>query len=959
MTNHQTRASNLRAWLCAGASMAVSLAAAGAAAAQQAETTAVDEVVVTASRVTRDGYSAPTPTSVVSAEALEARGATNVATVLNELPAFRASTTPATNSVRSIFPGAYYADLRGLGPSRTLVLVDGNRYVPQITTGLGTYQVNLNQAPSLMLERAEVVTGGASAQWGSDAVAGVVNLILRKTFEGLNAEAQYGVSEEGDNEEYRIGLLAGAKVGERGHLVAGLDYVDNKGVGDVRTRDWGRNGDYILANPCPLTVAVSATCPTGGNGQARQLILPDVRFSTSTPGGIIVNTTGPAARLRGIIFGPNGAISQGTFGAYAGAQFMQGGSFNADLNLTNGVFIAPASERAIGYARFGYDVTDDTQVYAEASYAYSVGRSQSLPPRNDQTSVITVSADNAFIPAALRAQIDAFNATVPAAQRITSFSVGRYSQDLGNAKSKVSNETTRFVGGFDGALGEWKWDGAVLFGRNDYDQQVANNRIRSRFNFAADAVLNSAGQPVCRATLQGNPAAAGCIPMNIFGDGSAAAAHDYVTGTLRTTTRYEQSGANLNVSGEPVSTWAGKVSVATGVEWRREKQVTRVDAFAEAAEYETTNARSLAGKFTVKEAYVETVVPLADEASFARSLDFNAAIRVADYSTAAGTQTTWKVGLTWKPIDDVLIRAARSRDIRAPNIFELFTPPVSTITNQSFTRAPLPGGPIGQVNTQQLIGGNPNLQPEKGDTWTIGVVVTPRILPGLTASLDYYDITVADAITALGNATVVNGCNAGDAYFCSFIKTPAAGIPAVYLLDTPYVNLSKLQRSGLDLSVTYRRDLADVFADAPGAITLQFSANYVMHYREDAAGAGYVERAGEISGTGTPRFQSTTSVTYALRPFQATLQMRTISSSYYNKLFVEGVDINDNRVEGQKYFSLSGQYDLSEKLQAFGVIDNLTDQDPTIAPVNFSFPTSPVFFDMVGRSYRIGLRYKM
>jgi len=938
--------------------------AASAAAADESEAAPENEIIVTASRVARDGYSAPTPTTIVGTEALESRGATNVATVLNELPAFRASTTPGTNSVRSIFPGAYYADLRGLGASRTLVLVDGNRFVPQITTGLGGYQVDLNQVPALMLDRAEVVTGGASAQWGSDAVAGVVNLILKKDFQGINAEAQYGISEQGDNEEFRIGLLAGTKLGERARVVFGIDYVDNKGVGDVWTRDWGQGGDYIIANPCPLAAAVSAACPAGGNGQARQLILPDVRFSTATPGGLIVSTTGPAAALKGIQFGANGSISTFSPGAYAGAQFMQGGGSNAGLNLTNGVFIAPASERLIGYGRFAYDFGESTEFYVEGSYARSQGKSQSLPPRNEQTSPITIRTDNPFIPTPLRTIINNYNASAAAGQQITSFNVGRYSQDIGAARSDVTNTTYRVVGGLQGKFGDsgWKWDGAMIFGRNDYNQKVANNRIRSKFNFATDVVANAAGVPVCRATLPGasfNAAAAGCVPFNIFGDGSATRdVASYVTGTLMSTTRYDQTAANLNVTGEPFHSWAGPVSLAAGVEWRHEKQITQVDPFAEAAEYETTNARSFRGGFSVKEAYLETVVPLAADMTFARSLDLNGAVRVADYSTAAGTQVTWKVGGTWKPVDDLLVRVARSRDIRAPNIFELRTPPVSTITNQSFTRG-IDGGPAGQVSTQQLIGGNADLQPEKADTFTVGAVLTPSFVPGLSLSVDYYDITVKDAITALSNVVVVNGCNAADPFFCSFVSRLPAGSPATYLLNTPYVNLAMLQRTGLDFSATYRLDMQDVSQSLPGALTLQFAGNYATHYREDAAGAGYIERAGETSNTGTPRFQSTSTITYALHPAQLSLQMRTIGSGKYNKTFVEGVDINDNDVAGRTYFNLSGQVDLTDKFQLFGVVNNVTDRDPPIAPVNFSFPTINSFFDMVGRSYRVGIRYKM
>ena len=934
--------------------------AAGTGAAEEAAAPSGGDIVVTASRVNREGYNAPTPTTIVGADALAARGETNIGALLNELPAFKASTSATTNGVRSIMPGSVYADLRGLGQTRTLVLVDGNRFVPQITTGLGTYQVDLNQVPSLMVERTEIVTGGASAQWGSDAVAGVVNIMLRKRFEGLEAEIQHGFSELGDNKELRLGLVGGFRIGDRAHLTVGIDYVDNKGVKDVFTRDWGRKGYGILINPCPLAAAVSASCPTGGNGQAQQLIVPDVRFSTATPGGMINNVSGPAAALRGITFGPGGTIGRFGYGDYAGSQYMQGGGSNALININDGVYIKPAGRRQIAYGRFDYDVADAVAFHAELSHAWSRGQSQTLPPRNEQANPIVVRLDNPFIPDALRTVIDTYNAANPASP-ITSFNVGRYSTDIGRGRSEVTNKTTRAVAGFDGELdGGWNWSANYIHGRNDYRQQVENNRILANFNYAADVTTDTNGVPVCRGVLNGVAAAAGCVPLNIFGVGAPSAdAIDYVTGTLHSRTLYVQNAANFNVTGEPFSTWAGPVSLAFGVEWRHEKQRTSVDPIAEAAGYETTNARSLRGSFSVKEAYVETVVPVARDLAFAQSLDLNGAVRVADYSTAAGTQVTWKAGATWNPVDDILVRVARSRDIRAPNIFEMVTPPVSTIRNLAFANG-VDGGPAGNLPTQQLIGGNPDLKPEKADTFTAGIALTPRAVPGLSLSVDYYNITVKDAIVALNSDIVTNSCAVNnDPYFCSFISRAPAGSAATYILDTPYQNLAKQQRTGLDFSATYRLPLENIASSLDGALTLRVAANHVIHYREDAVGTGYIERAGETSASGSPRWFTNSSLSLDVSPAFAMLQMRTISAGKYNKLFVEGVNINENDVEGRTYFDLSGSYKLTSRFQLFAAVDNLFDRDPPMAPANFAFPTSPIYFDMIGRSFRLGLRVKM
>jgi len=920
------------------------------------------EIIVTASRVQRSGFTAPTPTTIVGAAALENRGATNVATVLNEIPAFKASTTPATNGVRAIFPGSYYADLRGLSSSRTLVLVNGNRFVPQITTGLSGYQVDLNQIPSLMLERAEVVTGGASAQWGSDAVAGVVNLILKKDFEGIQAEAQYGLSEQGDNQEYRFGILGGTRLGERAHLEVAFDYVNNKGVGDVFTRGWGRKGYGLVANPCALNAPVSATCPDGGNGLAQTLILPDVRYATTTTGGMINSTRGPAAALRGITFGPGGTLGQFQYGQYVGSQFMQGGGSNQGINFNTGVSMIPPAKRYIGYTRLTYDVGSDFQIYAEGSYARTVAHNQTLPARNEQNTPITVKLDNPYIPDALMTIIDNYNAANPGAP-ITSFNVGRNWVDFGYQHSTVRNETYRGVAGFNGKIGDWSIDGALIYGHNNYVQHLQHDRIHRNFNYAVDVTTDANGDPICRAVLAGDPAAAGCQPLNVFGDGSPSqAAIDYVTGTLFSKTEYEQTAANLNIQGEPFSTWAGPVSVAIGAEYRREKQVTTVDPIAEAAGYESTNARSLRGTFNVKEAYFETVIPLLKDWVLARSLDFQGAVRYTDYSTS-GSVTTWKAGGTWTPVPGLLLRGTVSRDIRAPNLFELNTPPVSTILNRVFTQSVL-GGPTGQVATQNLVGGNKDLKPEKADTQTFGFSYTPPFVPGLQFSVDYYKITVKGAIASLDPNVIINYCTGATPtspaerdYYCSFISL-YDGTAAAYTIDTPFLNLNKTQRSGFDFAASYRLPLSRI-STLPGSVTFQFAGNYIKHYRDNINDAGWVERAGETSASGTPHFLTTSSITYDDKLLTLALQMRTVEHGKYNNLYTEGVQINDNRVPGRTYFNLSATVRPTEHFELFGVVNNLTDVDPPLTPQNFGFPYVNTFFDPIGRSFRIGVRYRM
>ena len=931
-------------------------------------------IVVPASRIQRSGFTAPTPTTIIGAGAIANRAATNLGTVLNETPQFKATVNPATTAPRAIFPGAYYADLRGLGVSRTLVLVDKNRFVPQITTGLPNYAVDLNQVPTLLLDRVEIVTGGASAQWGSDAVAGVVNLILKKNYEGLEATAQYGMADAGDYKEYRAGLLYGVKLGERTHLEVAGDYVRNRGVGDVYTRDWGKKGYTLIANPCRVaagaTAPATANCQAGDSALAANLILPDGRYSTSTNGGLIYNTTGAAAQLRGITINPDGSLGRFQYGNYVGSQFMQGGGSNQGLNFNTGVDIIPPVTRAIGYARLAHELSDTFQIYAEGSYSRSVGHNQTLPARNDLSTgtPITINvATNPFIPAALRAEINRLNALpANANNQITSFNVGRNSVDLGYQYSTVKNLTYRGVGGFSGKIGTWKLDGAVTYGKNRYLQAVANDRIVARFNFAANAVTGPGGSPVCAATVAGasfNAAAAGCVPLNPFGDGSARSAHDYVTGTLHSSTDYEQTAANVSAAGDLFNTWAGPISVAVGGEYRREKQVTKVDPIAAAAGYESTNAPPVRGTFNVKEVFGEAVVPLAKDWTLLRSLDLSGAVRYTDYSTS-GAVTTWKVGGTWTPVPGLLVRAAHSRDIRAANLFELYTPPVSTVLNRTFNASVL-GGPTGSVATENLAGGNANLQPEKSKTTTIGISYSPPFVPGLQFSVDRYKIKVKGAIVAPDVPTIINYCTGvtpttadQQAFYCSLISRQPAGSSSFYRIINSYQNINATERQGYDFEASYRLPLSRLTSSVPGSLTFRFSGNYIQHYRDTLLGI-VIERAGEVSAAGSPHWLTNSSITYDSDLLTLGVQLRTVGKGRYNNLFVEGVNINDNSIPGVRYLNLSAAIRPIKGVEVFGVVNNLFDRDPPLEPQSFGFPFVPVWHDPIGRAFKIGVRYKM
>lgn len=882
-------------------------------------------ITVTATRVQDTGFTAPTPTQVLGEDALLRSGADNIGEVLLELPAFRASVNPQSNGVRAITPGAIFGDLRGLGASRTLVLVDGNRYVPQIYTALDGYQVDLNQVPPLLVERMEVVTGGASAQWGSDAVAGVVNVILKKDFEGFDFDIQGGISDKGDNESYRVAALAGTNFADgRGNITVALEQSENEGVGDVFTRDWGASGPQIIGNP---------NYPA--NGLPQYIIADDVRFASSAPGGLIVNTA-----LRGTTFDENGEPIPFIYGDLPGSGVtgsMIGGGSNAGLNVNTGLSIRPKGRRRNAYARARFEFSPAVEAYAEASYTTTFGSNQTLPARDFGIPIYT---DNPYLPDTIRDYMLDNN--------IDSVSLGRAHYDLKQQLSDTRNRTYRLVGGLQGDFGgSWQWDAAVIHGDNRYRQLVFNNRNRATFSLAQDPVFDPVSQQVvCRSTLTDPDN--GCIPLNLFGPNSISTdAAAYVTGTTMTETTYSQTALNANLSGQPFSTWAGPVSVAFGMEYRDESQVTTVDPIADAALWESSNAEPLDGSFDVIEGYFETVVPLAQDLPFAYSLDLNGAVRVAHYSTAAGTQPTWKIGATWEPTDFLLLRVARSRDIRAPNIYELNSAGQTTRINVLYQGA--------SEQVTQLTGGNPELQPEKSDTLTIGGVLDIPYVDGLTLSVDYYDIKLNGAVSTINATQLFDRCAAGEQFYCDLITFDGNGRPTA--VTNPFLNLNVLRREGIDVRLAYGSPLGDIVPGAGGDISLDLTGNWTLAHGTDVGdeSIGFDNRVGDIL-TGVPRFRGVANINYELDRFAINTQVRVMGSSRYNLDYVEGVNINENDVPAVAYVDLSLSYDVTDQIEIFGVADNLLDKDPPIVPSTFGYPTQAAFYDMIGRTYRFGVR---
>lgn len=967
-----------------------------------AETTTDEgEVIVTGSRVVRSGFQAPTPLTVISETELNnSSPSNNIADFVNTLPALAGSTRPANSrlNISSGQAGINALNLRNLGAERTLILVNGKRSVGSTITGL----VDINTIPQALISSVEVVSGGASAAYGSDAVAGVVNFILNNKYEGLKVEGDSGITQYGDGFNYSMNVAGGTSfAGGRGHILISGELARRDGIFTV-DRDWNATGFVRIQDP---NWTSSSTTP-------QYLIRRQVGAANSAPGGLITNSAGGVAnRLRGLYFTENGTINQFVYGALtfpsptgtSAPTLTQGGSWQVN-DSGRRINLDPQDQRYGVFGRISYEVADGVEVFAEAAYNQQKIRFDAGP--NLQTNIVLNATGCTQVPVPVTC--NAFLLNTLGATRlagITSVTVATTSADLPGRGIDNERRVQRYLVGAQGdfqAFGKTaRWDIYGQYGRAELREQLRNIQNNARIANARDAAFAPAGSGYATGSIQclinvdSNPANndPACVPLNRLGLGVAnPAAIRYVLGDPYRDQVLEQYVAGANFSATPFATWAGDVSIAIGAEYRKEKVrgfvpdefrpvpiVTNGNVTGATNRWSVGNYLPSFGSFDVKEAYLETVVPLG------LGIEFNGAVRATDYSTA-GYVTTWKAGATWQPIDDIRLRVTRSRDIRAPNLNDLFqagsansdavsNPGFANGQSPSFVPAGLPAE--SGYSYSGFATGNPGLSAEKANQWNIGGVLSPRFIPGFNLSVDYFNIKLKDGISAFSAQQIVNLCFLGQTAFCGAIttdptRTQNPARPYLIILTQPF-NAASQQVRGLDIDVSYRLPLNRLFDGGNGAFTLRgLTTRYIENrFNSGVPGTVVLNTVGVNGGQGsTPKWIYRVSAAYDTDDFSITAVGRGVSKGKYVANGIEcqtGCPVStvnaptyeSNRIKGAFYTDLN----LTQKFTADGGtrgevffnITNLFNKDPILLPET-GLAANSTYSDLLGRQFRFGVR---
>jgi len=1044
----------------------------------------IESVTVSSSRITTAGFNAPTPTTVLGNDFIEKSAKDNIYNTVVQLPSLLGSTGQqnGVNGTSGGTNGLASFNMFGLGTTRTLTLLDGQRFMPANVTGVP----DISEFPQMLIQRVDVVTGGASASWGSDAVAGVVNFITDKRFVGFKANLSTGLSTYSDNATLNAQAAAGfAFAGGRGHFEVAAEFMHTDGVegGWQQLTCCGGRMDNSLSHgrtwyqqPSILNYGSPGATPAGqpqtfvtANGQQHQLgryglinsgpLMGTAFSSFGQPYAFNYGTgyqgvdylTGTGGTLKGVPAKNGSATNPGTVTNCT--NFCVGGE--TDGGTGSGVTLATPLTRGNVYTRLSYELTPNTEVFMTMGWA-QVGTSNIPNPdmwlsalpgitgnsnqsnTNQALGNQSIASTGSFNPGQILQApgiqcgnaVGGANAFLPASiqaecvrQNITSFSFGSLYYGLGPQKVYTQRVNRRVVGGASGNFGlfdtKWNWQGYYQHGENDTNIHVRGIALKPYMYAAIDSVQvqapgagsnnatyaalgASAGSIVCRSTTA---IQLGCVPFNPFGPTPTQAQKDWIYGGKNwgpgpiQLSHQMQDVFDFSVSGEPINNWAGPVSVAFGGGWRQEAYDVRGDGAGNGTlsgaggapgspcndpllnclngtNWYAGSFHNAQGNYHVTEAFVELNVPLIDNTSWGTA-NLNIAGRHARYSTA-GDSNTWKAGFTWDtPLDGFRIRALQSRDVRAPNLAELFAAPVTANGNAS---VPAFGGNPAQ-NIQVINGtyGNTALKPEKSINTQVGFVVQPSWFTGFQLSVDYYRLAVAGRITTVSTGNNINNCFAGLTQYCSAIVTPAGQTPFTFpaqwlQVNTQFFNVASTVTDGFNIESSYQFSLEDWdMMSIPGSFTLRALGTYVTKFVENPGVPGgiIVNSAGANDGS-IPHFKLFAQQSYDSDNWEFHVSERWISQGKHNNNWVQctpgscpastlsNPTVNDNHVAGIFYIDVGTSLSLDEHWKIYGQVDNLFNKNAPPLYSSNQNPTNdgmnPFLYDAIGRMFHIGVR---
>jgi outer membrane receptor protein involved in Fe transport len=929
----------------------------------------VDEIVVTGSRIARQDYVSVSPIVTVGSEALERTGSVTVETLLNELPQFVPSVTSTTNNPSN--NGQANIELRGLGTSRTLVLMDGRRVIPSNSNG--TVDVNIIPAP--LLENIEVITGGASATYGSDAIAGVVNFRLRNNYQGLEIDTQYGITDRNDGQTDQVALTAGSNFAEdRGNAVVSVSYSHREPI---------LNADrpFSAVSGASATSPYGRYDPTGTNLPTEAAV--DAVFARY---GLPATAAGVTSALG---FNPNGTLFNNGQN-YKGSTAIDFSTIPGTGNYNTGplnLLQTPMTRYGV-YNRINYKITDSINFYNIFNFTTYESRTQLAPTPAAAGTGFSVPVSNPFIPSDLRDILGSrANPTAPFLFRIRFTAAG---PRIENDDYTVWQDIAGLNG--DVGFGDWTWDIYGSYGRSELTVQQSGNISRS----AVNTLFNSptGGTDSC---------SGGFNPFGLQAVSSDCV--NFISRTTKDRFEFTERVVEFNTQGTLLQLPAGAMKAALGADYRRDQVDFVPDSLLSTGDVIGFNASdTLRGSTDVYELYGELLVPIVKDLPFVKNFEVNLGYRFSDYSTVGAVQA-YRADGDWTVVEGLRVRGGYQRAVRAPNISELYSP-----EGQNFPAiGPAAAGKVGtgdpcdirtgyrtgagaagvralclaqgvpnqiidlytytNEQVQSTTGGNPDLFEETADTFSVGLVLAPKfehpLLSRLSASIDYYNIKIKDAVGTLTAANSIQKCFNADGsnptysptnFYCTQFERSAATGEIIDAAEFN-ANLASYKTSGIDFQVDWAAGLGDMgLNEAWGMLRLNVLVNYLDSFKvQQLPGDAFTDLKGTIGDTtissvsvSKPKWKGLTSLTYSVGPFDIGGRWRFIDGQ---EDISGGVGTKD-----ESYFDINTVWRVNDTFQLRAGVNNVSDNQPPFFTSQVQANTDPSTYDVLGRRYYVGLK---